>query len=121
MKISDYKNLSVKNRKYHNEKVNGYDSRKEYNRAIALEILEQNGIILNLRKQVSYILLPAQYVLGYEGKQICGRREMRYIADFVYEMAGQTIVEDVKGFKTKEYSRKKILMKKIYGIEIKET
>ena len=48
-------------------------------------------------------------------------REIRYIADFVYTENGKTVVEDAKGYKTKEYELKKKLMKYFHNIEIKET
>jgi len=110
-----------KKTKYHSEKCNGYDSKKESRRADVLHLLEKQNIITNLREQVKYILTPAQYVLGFNGKQICARREYSYIADFVYNEGSKEVVEDVKGFRTSEYKKKKRLMLRIYGIEIKES
>ena len=53
----------------------------------------------------------------------CGedKRQMRYVADFVYVEGGREVVEDVKGYRTAEYKRKRRLMKKIYGVDIRET
>ena len=45
---------------------------------------------------------------------------MEYIADFQYTENGKTIIEDSKGFKTKEYLIKKKLFEFKYGIEIAE-
>lgn len=120
MNLQEYRNRK-KPSKYHSEKTNGYDSRKEYRRAVELERLEQQGVISNLRKQVRYLLAPSQYMAGIKGKPVCVRRELSYVADFVYIRNGVEIVEDSKGFKTKEYLHKKRLMKLIYGIEILET
>jgi hypothetical protein len=111
----------MKRTKYNSVKTNGYASKRESRRADVLRLMEKNGYISNLREQVVYELLPAQYVTGFNGKQMCGRRETKYIADFVYIEKGRIIVEDAKGFKTAEYKRKKRLMLKIHGIEIKET
>lgn len=43
-------------------------------------------------------------------------RAVTYIADFVYTRGGKTIVEDAKGFKTKDYIIKKKLMLERFGI-----
>ena len=53
-------------------------------------------------------------------KQKCVQRATTYVADFVYEQDGKTIVEDTKGFRTKEYELKKKMMRAFLGIEIKE-
>lgn len=110
-----------KNTKYNSEKINGFDSKKEYRRFCELKILESKNIISDLNTQVPYILCPKQEGLDFKGKTICIRREMKYIADFVYIENGNIIVEDSKGFKTEQYKRKKRLMERIYGIKIKET
>ena len=78
-------------------------------------------------RQVSYVLIPAQY--GECGKDFKGRdtrvlleRPCRYVADFVYtdRATGQTVVEDTKGVRTKEYIIKRKLMLHVHGIRIKE-
>jgi hypothetical protein len=46
---------------------------------------------------------------------------VHYVADFVYQENGQTVVEDVKGYKTREYKAKKKLMASQHEIEIRET
>jgi hypothetical protein len=110
-----------KKSKYSNTKTNGYDSKKESKRAGVLKMLNKGGAISELQEQVPFVLAPAQYVTNTKGKQVCARRELKYIADFVYIQNGLKIVEDCKGFKTKEYIKKKNLMKRIFDIEIKET
>lgn len=111
----------IKKHKYSAQKTNGYDSKKEAKRAEVLKVMEQAGEITNLREQVPYVLCPAQYVKGFNGKEICARREMKYIADFVYIQDGKEVVNDAKGFRTKEYKKKANLMKKVFGITILET
>lgn len=113
--------FQTKKSKYHNTKVAGYDSKKEYERAKILKILEQQGLISDLKEQVPFVLCPAQYVDGYLGKPVCVRMAMKYIADFEYKEGGKVIVEDCKGYRTKEYIKKKNIMKKVYGIEIRES
>lgn len=110
-----------KKHKYHAQKTNGYDSKKEAKRAEVLKLMQKQGLISELAEQVSFTLCPGQYGLDYNGKQMCLRREMKYIADFVYKQNGEVIIEDCKGFKTPEYKRKKRLMKKLLNIDIKET
>ena len=121
MKISEYKNLTKKKSKYHSVKSGGYDSTREHKRALQLELMEKQGIISYLRKQVKFKLAEAQYVQGFNGKPVCVRQTLSYVADFVYIRDGLEVVEDSKGFKTKEYKHKKILMKRILGIDILET
>ena len=41
--------------------VEKYDSKKEYDRWLELQLLEKNAEIVNLRRQVEYELLPAKY------------------------------------------------------------
>ena len=102
--------------KYGNKKSGGFDSRKEAARYAELALMERAGLIKNLKRQVRFELIPSQYK---DGK--CLYRSVSYIADFVYEQNGETVIEDTKGFKTPEYIIKKKLMYYIHGIVIKET
>ena len=106
--------------KYSNVKVNGFDSKKEYRRFIELEKMEKIGLISNLRKQVTISIAPAFYHIGTTDKSVCIQRELKYIADFVYIKDGNEVIEDVKGYKTAVYKKKKRLLKALYGIDIKE-
>lgn len=107
--------------KYNNKKitVDGqiFDSKKEANRYKELRLLEKAGEIKDLRMQVKFTLIPAQRDEA-TGKVV--ERECSYKADFVYEEDGKTVVEDVKGFRTKEYVIKRKLMLWRYGIRIWE-
>jgi hypothetical protein len=75
-----------------------------------LLLLEQAGNIRDIE-------LQPRYDLTVNGVHICF-----YRADFRYEdvATGLSIVEDVKGFRTKDYIIKKKLVKALYGIEIIE-
>lgn len=104
--------------KYHAKKVGGHASKKEHNRANQLKLMQRAGVISELREQVPYVLIPAQY--DKAGKLL--ERACRYIADFVYrDEDGNLVVEDTKGFKTPEYKIKRKLMLQVHGIRIKET
>lgn len=105
--------------KYHNKKVtiNGetFDSKKEAARWQELLLLQRAGKISHLNRQVTYELIPSQYI---DGK--CVERAVKYVADFVYKKNGRLVVEDTKGMKTPEYVIKRKLMLSVYGIRIKE-
>lgn len=105
--------------KYRNKKavVDGitFDSRKEARRYKELLLLERAGAITNLQMQVKYVLIPSQRI---DGKVV--ERECAYKADFVYQENGETVVEDTKGFKTKDYIIKRKLMLYVHGIRIRE-
>lgn len=135
--------------KYHNVKTRGYASAKEAERARVLHLLERAGKIRDLREQVKFELIPAQRegeaerrpgenpstILPTPAKwspSPAGRGGMKrgklvqracfYVADFVYvdNATGETVVEDVKGVRTKDYIIKRKLMLWVHGIRIKE-
>lgn len=121
----------MKQSKYHSTKVAyggmTFDSRKEYRRYQTLQMLEKGGVITNLRRQVRYELIPNQYTTKtiqlktmQKQKQVLVERKVEYVADFVYEQDGQTIVEDTKGFRTADYIIKRKLMLWVHGIKIEE-
>ena len=114
-------------RKYGNIKGGGYDSRKEARRGQQLELEERAGKISGLQKQVKFVVIEAQReppTVGPRGGVKPGKlleHEASYIADFVYYRDGELIVEDCKGFRTKDYVLKRKLMLKEHGIRIYET
>lgn len=108
---------AARGNKYHARKSGGYASRKEHRRANELKLLQKAGIISNLREQVRYELIPAQY--DKQGKLI--ERSCSYVADFVYtDKNGETIVEDAKGMRTDVYRIKRKLMLHVHGVKIIE-
>lgn len=96
-----------------------FDSVKEYHQWGCLKLLERAGKISDLKRQVKYVLIPAQR--DKNGRVV--ERETSYIADFEYFdlERGVKVVEDCKGFKTEVYRIKKKLMLWVHGIRIKET
>lgn len=105
--------------KYGNRKVivDGivFDSAREARRWRELRFLEDVGEITDLRRQVPFTLVPAQRV----GKNVV-ERAVTYKADFVYNEAGETVVEDTKGVRTKDYIIKRKLMLWLHGIRVRE-
>lgn len=108
------------NNKYKNNKVEYdgiiFDSKKEAQRYAELKLLERVGKIKNLKRQVPFTLIPK--ILDQNGKVI--QRACKYYADFVYQLNGKLVVEDVKGVRTQVYKIKKKLMLYQHNIIIKE-
>lgn len=106
--------------KYHNRKIvregETYDSVKEYRRAKELELLEKGGVIKDLKRQVRFEIIPSQR--GEDGKVV--ERAVTYVADFVYFEGDKLVVEDTKGFRTKDYIIKRKAMRYLLGINIRE-
>lgn len=119
-------------KKYGNKKIFAdgevFDSKKEYRRWSELILLLKAGEITSLRRQVKFVLIPAQRepdLRGPRGGIRRGKlieREVAYIADFVYtDNDGNMVVEDCKGMRTKDYILKRKMMLYFLGIRIKET
>ena len=116
--------------KYHSKKItidgNTFDSRKEYRRFCELSLLQRAGAITDLQRQVEFELIPAQRepdTIGVRGGVKKGKTlelAVKYVADFVYKENGKTIVEDVKGYRTKEYVLKRKMLLYFHGIRIRE-
>lgn len=116
--------------KYGNRKVvrDGmtFDSVKEYRRFVQLSLLEELGEITELERQKKFVLIPAQRepdTIGPRGGLKPGKtieRECAYIADFSYMQDGARVVEDTKGFRTKDYILKRKMMLYFHSIRIRE-
>lgn len=104
--------------KYRNKKIVvdniKFDSNLEATRYRQLKLLQRAKQISNLRLQVPFLL---QEGFKKNGKT---HREIKYIADFVYEENGQTIVEDTKGICTEVFKIKQKLFEYKYpDLELK--
>lgn len=115
----------VRKSKYGNKKtrveINGewvtFDSKKEAQRYWELALLEKDGEITELKRQVPYPIVVKGILIG------------KYVADFTYCEYTRDItpkhvvqvIEDVKGFRTAIYILKKKLVEAIYNIPIRET
>ncbi len=104
-----------------------FDSQHEADRYATLKLQLRAGEISDLRLQVKYVLVPAKREPDNIGP--CGgvkkgkiiEREMYYKADFVYKTKdGTEIVEDAKGYRTKDYKLKRKLMLAVHGIKLRE-
>ena len=117
MTIDEFKNLTKKGSKYHNEKTEykgeKYDSKKEADYAKSLDTFRKarhaSDRVVNWDRQV-------KYPVSVNGGKIC-----TYIADFIVEYADKhKEIVDVKGYKTEVYKIKKRLVESIYKIKIIE-
>lgn len=88
-----------------------FDSKAELHRWLELKLMERAGVVMELQRQVPFVLIQA---FVCRGQKI---RETVYRADFVYRRKedGMTVVEDVKGVRTQEYLLKKKLFLREYG------
>lgn len=107
--------------KYRNKKVEidgiTFDSKREGRRYSELKLLERAGSIKEL-------ILQPRFKVNVGGIPICyveTGRQLVYVADFQYfdVESGRVIVEDAKGYATKEYRIKRALMKAM-GLNVKE-
>ena len=92
-----------------------FDSVKVYKRYRDLLLLERAGAISDLKRQVPFELIPAQFEELPTGeyykrgerkgqpkfKRVCIENSVVYNADFVYTENGKTVVEDTKSSATK--------------------
>lgn len=115
--------------KYHNRKCTvtipgsvkqiTFDSVKEARRFGELELMKNTGKIRDLRLQVNFTLQEGFTTAA--GERV---RPIVYRADFVYQEPSptgwRTVVEDVKGVRTKEYSMKRKMMLEKFGVDIRE-
>ena len=109
--------ISAKQNKYHNTKViyegKKFDSVKEKNYYIKLQLLESYEMITDLKRQVKYEIQPSYEI---NGRKV---RAITYVADFTYkDKEGKRHIIDVKGMKTEVYKLKKKMFEYKYNIEI---
>lgn len=123
----------MKRQKYGNHKVTyqgvTFDSEGEMARFIFLSNRQKEGVISDLKTQVEYLLIPAQYrpqIVHLKTKDKVVQKLMErpcvYKADFVYFRDGELVVEDFKGSKymiDEKFPIKKKLMLYMHDIEVK--
>ncbi len=108
-------------RKYGNRKVtlDGYqfDSVREATRYSQLQLLQRAGQISSLELQPRFELIPKQRRADGKAERAC-----EYVADFRYTdtATGQTVIEDAKGMRTRDYIVKRKLMLQVHGISVRE-
>jgi len=100
----------VKRSKYGNIKTHGFDSKAEYARWLELKLLEKAGKITNLEHHVTYKL------------EVNGVLVAKIVPDFRYNEVenGELVLEDTKGFVTRDWLLKRRLLWALHGIEVLE-
>ena len=107
-----------------------FDSKSEYERYLLLLDMERNGLITDLKRQVTYELLPKQTKivrkeLKTKVKEVVKvvEQDMKYTCDFTYcDKDGEFIAEEHKGSKWNVDEAVRIKKKLLYyfhGIELK--
>ena len=90
-----------------------FDSKREAARYAELLLLERNGEVRNIRRQVLYELKVNAVLIA------------KYYADFVYELRTrgkwEEIVEDVKGYPNDRWPMKRKLMLAIFNVRVQVT
>lgn len=110
-----------KKTKYSNKKITNrfgtFDSEREWSRFKILRTWERVGVITNLRRQVTFELVPGVKLHG----ETRAKPAIRYVADYVYNNEfGEEVIEDAKGVQDKVYRLKKHLMKALLQKDIVE-
>lgn len=107
--------------KYSNKNItvdgHKFDSQKEARRYKELKLMERAGVIKDLELQPKFELIPT---IRTDTETLY---KVSYYADFRYTdtKTGGVVVEDAKGYKTKEYIlKKKMLLHKYQGIDFRE-
>lgn len=85
-----------------------FPSKREANRYRTLLYREHAGEIKDLKVHVEFVLMVNGVLIG------------KYTSDFTYYENGMYVVEDAKGYRTRDYILRKKLMRAIHDIEIKE-
>lgn len=134
--------------KYGNHRIENaegvFDSKGEWLRWCFLKDAERRGEIKELRRQVTYQLVPPVHYFKTvhlktkdKKEQRVWTREVTYTADFVYKVfvkkipwndprgvgyaeIWDTVVEDFKGMPNDRWQMKKALMAFVHGIYVRE-
>lgn len=88
-----------------------HDSKKEACRCNELMLMQRAGEISEVNIQKKFCLIPSA---KYKEFGMPNEREVAYFADFTYMQDGKMIVEDTKGYKTKDYIIKRKMFKDKY-------
>lgn len=97
--------------KYRAVRTGGFDSRKEARRWQELRALE-------LAKEIRDVRCQPEFHCWIHGQLVC-----KYRADFLWTdvQTGQTMIEDVKGYRTDVYRLKAKLVRALFGVTVRES
>lgn len=95
-------------------KVDGivFDSKSEANHYIKLKALQKAGVIKKLKRQVNF---PFEITIRNPNNlELVVVEKLTYRADFVYDKNGKTIVDEVKGYETSQWKKKRKYFEALY-------
>jgi hypothetical protein len=92
-----------------------FDSRREANRWMELQLLERAGEISDLRRQVKVELMGQHRPLFTRTG-----RKMKMTFDFAYMEDGVQIYDDAKGLPTRDYEVR-VAVARAMGLEVRES
>ena len=92
-----------------------FDSRREANRWMELQLLERAGEISDLRRQVKIELMGQHRPLFTRTG-----RKMKMTFDFAYMEDGVQIYDDAKGYATRDYEVR-VAVARAMGLEVRES
>lgn len=94
-----------------------FDSAGEFTRWRELQLLERAGELTDLRRQVSYELVPTLHRPGHRTEPA-----LHYTADFTYQEGNRLIVEEFKGFSDTAWRiRRRVLLWRYPDVELRVT
>lgn len=112
MTSAQFRQVAKRANKYSAKKVRTdegvFDSQIEYRRWCELRVMEREGLIRNLERQIPFDLVVNGVKIG------------KFTADHRWTDAetGRVVVEDVKGMIARDFPLRKKLMLAIYGIDV---
>ena len=94
-----------------------FDSKHEATRWQELKLLQREGSIYALERQVKFVLAPKVKIEGEKRR----RSALKFTADFRYieTLSARSIVEDAKGFPDTAFRIRQHLMKSVHGIDVR--
>src|SRR6185312_14232121 len=98
-----------------------FHSQAEYARWCELKLLRDAGVISELKRQVVFPLTIMGRPILIRSERYKQGRACRFTADFMYVENNLPVVEDHKGFYTKEAKLRIAVAEAIYGFRVKIT
>lgn len=121
MSAAEYRSRdkAKKSSKYGNRRAQSsdgkwFDSMKERDRYEELRLLEKQGIISHLECQPKFLFEIHGRKVVSRSERYPNGRQLSWTGDFAYFDGKRRVVEDAKGFRTKEFILKKAIVEALY-------
>lgn len=120
LSAKQFQQLTKRSNKYGAKRIHvdghTFPSKKEANRYCELKRLQDAGQIESLELQPVFPL----EIHGVCRVKTATGRTMRFTADFSYRQNGKRIVEDTKGYRTRDYIVRKAVAEAFHNIRVVE-